>query len=1361
MRTGRLLWALTRLAIFLPLTLAGLVLLLVGLVLSPWGTKLALEQAARMDLLSYESVEGAPLDTFDLKGFRLKQGSLRVAVDDLHLSWAEDCLLKGRLCLDQLYVDGAQVRIGKGQADEETEPAPEQPAGDMPQVQLPFPVELRDIKVNDVAVHLADGTRLAWKSFTTGVEAEGSTVNVQPTRLAGLRLTLPLTPGAMLALSAAEQEDDILTAEAIDAAIAVRSPLPSQVAAQAQGVATLPLDKRPRIELPEITLPVAVEVPELLVEDVAIDGAMDYGVKRLDLNLHASGQTVTIEPLSVNTVDADANLQAEVTLSDNYPLMARLDADLYLPERFPALDGERVKLALDGSLAELKVDLDLTGPVEAQLDAQLDALDPTLPFESTFKSPKLQWPLPGMELDEQGADNGKQQDADSEEQQGVGGEGQQPEEGQEKTAEELKPWVATDITLSAKGSLLDYQTQLELDAEGPSLPTTHLNLNGQGDLKHYRWKPLEVTMDAGHLKTEGGVNWAEGLEVEASLDFNGINPEPFVEGLKGDLDGQAQLTFNQTDEGWRVTVPGLNIKGELDERPLTLNAKVSGNSNMRWNIESLDFRQGNNRITAQGLVSQSAIDIAAKLDLPDMASLYPGLAGRLQGDITANGSLKAPELDVTLAGDGVAFQDNRIARLSLDGQVAGIDDPRLDIVLNAQDVEAGGQSFADIDLSLKGLLSQHRLELNVDGNEDGPLNRLALVLDGAMNKARDRYRGTLSPLEVDLPQGNIALDDALSFDANLTQSSVRTEPFCLRRQQGGAVCLNEGVEASPDSGRVVVEVDETPMDLINGALPEGWRIDGKTEAKVVASWSAGGSRWQAQADLDSQVEIAGRDAYGQEWSVPATTLTLDLDASQSRITSALELGLADSGSLKLDLAIQDPMGTGALDGRLAINEVRLAPYRPLATGIDELEGSLDGQISISGNRANPELNGNLNLSGLRVHGADIPLVVTDGDVSIALNNDNARISGYVDAEEGRLNIDGTASWPGGSWEAQVALNAEQDPLLLSMPAYGRLKVAPNLTIRANPERLQVRGDVRVPWARLEVGKVPPSAVTPSSDEIIITKEMDEAAKAAEEEARRARASGEPTAQSMAKAGMAIDIRISLLLGPDMLLEAYGLETELQGKLDVRQVNGPLQLFGDVNLVDGQFKAYGQDLQIREGKIIFSGPPSQPLLDFEAIRNPANTEDGVIAGLRVTGLASTPKLEIFSEPSMEESRALSYVLRGRAPEDGGAGGALTTALIGMTLGKTGGAVGAVGETFGIEDLSLDTAGSGEDSQVVVSGKVTDRLEVGYGVGVFSPIAELTLTYQLWRNLYLRAISGAAQAVDLIYTFSIPGHPPKLE
>ncbi|MFD2437404.1 translocation/assembly module TamB domain-containing protein [Modicisalibacter luteus] len=272
---------------------------------------------------------------------------------------------------------------------------------------------------------------------------------------------------------------------------------------------------------------------------------------------------------------------------------------------------------------------------------------------------------------------------------------------------------------------------------------------------------------------------------------------------------------------------------------------------------------------------------------------------------------------------------------------------------------------------------------------------------------------------------------------------------------------------------------------------------------------------------------------------------------------------------------------------------------------------------------------------------------------------------------------------------------------------------------------------------------------------MITREDEERAREAARQALQEATEGadEATAQALQEAGMRLDVAVDVSLGPDVQLEAYGLEAELQGNLQVRQTTGPVQLFGEVNLVDGRYQAFGQDLIIRRGQVLFSGPASQPRLQFEAIRNPETTEDEVIAGLRVTGPASQPNLSIFSEPAMDESRALSYLLRGRAPDDAGNDGALTSALIGLSLSRTGGAVGQLGQVFGVDELSLDTSGSGEESQVVVSGYLFDDLKVSYGVGIFSPIAQLTLRYKLLQNLYVEVVSGAAQAVDLIYTFSL--------
>ncbi|MFT7400049.1 MAG: translocation and assembly module TamB, partial [Rheinheimera aquimaris] len=230
--------------------------------------------------------------------------------------------------------------------------------------------------------------------------------------------------------------------------------------------------------------------------------------------------------------------------------------------------------------------------------------------------------------------------------------------------------------------------------------------------------------------------------------------------------------------------------------------------------------------------------------------------------------------------------------------------------------------------------------------------------------------------------------------------------------------------------------------------------------------------------------------------------------------------------------------------------------------------------------------------------------------------------------------------------------------------------------------------------------------------------------------------------------------INVLLGNRVRLSAFGLKTLLNGKLRVRQQPGrPLLLNGDVSLRDGTFRAYGQDLLIRKGKMNFNGPADQPFLNIEAIRNPDNMEDDVIAGIRVTGPADEPQVSIFSEPAKAQANALSYLIMGRDLDSssGNTGNAVTTSLLGMTLASSSKAVGEIGEAFGLQDLTLDTAGSGDNSQVTVSGYLSRDLQLKYGYGIFNAVGEFTLRYRLMRRLYLEAVSGLDNAVDLLYKF----------
>ncbi|WP_241697427.1 translocation/assembly module TamB domain-containing protein [Vreelandella salicampi] len=1329
-RLWLLVWSLIRLVIVLPLWVLSLVMLLLGWALSPWGTGVLLDQAEQRDWIEFDHREGSLLDAFRLEGFALDAAGIEVTIGEFELAWADDCVLSGKLCIDTLRIAQADIRLPAADTAQEPEEAPAEssPSG---AIRFPFPLSVRALALDDVTIHLGNGTRFGWEHFDSAIQAAEGGIDISPTHWEKPELYLPPSKGVRLTQDAGTP----LSADGIDAAIAIHAPrAEADEGGETNNEAPLPIDEalaeREPITLPAIKLPLDIRMPSFNVNQFTVSGATEYQVETLDVGIVTEGSRVTLTHLNAMTPDARVALTSEVTLHQDYPLTAELNVDVLESERLntlglEALSGQNLRLNLNGPLSDLNAELRAKGALQASLDAQVDALAPTLPFKLHLQSDTVSWPLATTNDED----------------------------------EPVEPYRLQALDLAIEGNLNDYRLTLDTQASGPAIPMTQLSLTGEGDIGQFAWSPLFLRVNDSEIRSQGQINWLNPLDLSASLTLSNINPGDFVESLNGDLNGNLEINARQEQARWAVSIPALNIDGELMDYPLSLSAVLDADSELNANIHELRFAQGNNRLNASGELSEDNMSLDAEIDLRELATLAPQLSGALTGDIQARGSFSHPNVNTSLNGEALQFGENRLETLRLNADVSGLDDPSFDVALNLANINAGGQAIERAEVTLDGRLSQHRLTLDTQGApQNSLLEQASMALEGSFNQAEKYYRSRITPIEVVSDAGTIRLEDALDIDYRIASGEANVSPFCLRREEGGVVCSEEPLSASPTAGEAVLTLREVPMQMVTPFLPEGWSLDGDTTADVAASWQDGGQRWQADMQLLSELAITAINDFGQPVELPRVTLDARVNATPERAQADSTLSFSEAGDVGLSLSIADPLGEGRLDGELTVEDVLLAPYRPMIVGMDTLAGRLNGNVQISGVTEEPDLQGQLELSGINAAGPDLPLVISEGEINVALDGPSGTIDGFIGAERGRLNITGDAVWPSNEpWRMGVDLNATQAPLLISLPQFGRLEVAPDIRVRVTPARLQVRGNVHVPWARLEVGDTPSSATGPSSDEIIITERDDREA----QERKQARAeNGESSAaDELAQEGMAIDVLLTVTLGSDMQLSAYGLESNLGGTLEVRQDSGGLQLFGDVNLVDGRFKAFGQDLLIRRGEILFSGPPGLPTLDFEAIRNPEVTEDDVIAGLSVTGLAEAPDVAIFSEPAMNETRALSYLLRGRAPDASGGGvdNAVTTALIGMSLGRTGGAVGSIGEAFGIDDLTLDTTGAGDDSQVALTGQLTDDIRVSYGVGIFSPIAELTLRYTLWRNLYLQAVSGTSQAVDLIYEFNISGNP----
>ena len=171
--------------------------------------------------------------------------------------------------------------------------------------------------------------------------------------------------------------------------------------------------------------------------------------------------------------------------------------------------------------------------------------------------------------------------------------------------------------------------------------------------------------------------------------------------------------------------------------------------------------------------------------------------------------------------------------------------------------------------------------------------------------------------------------------------------------------------------------------------------------------------------------------------------------------------------------------------------------------------------------------------------------------------------------------------------------------------------------------------------------------------------------------------------------------------------------------------------------------------IRDGRITFIGPLEQTAVTVEAVRE----VDNVLAGLRVDGSLKNPTTTLFSEPALPTEEILSYVVLGRSLEFGSTDDSQILTNAALFLGISNGRSFSqnIAESLGIEDFYLTATGTGDETQVLLSGRLNNRLLVRYGVGVFNAVSTLFLRYDLAEQLYIETTQGLEKAIDIFYSF----------
>ena len=808
------------------------------------------------------------------------------------------------------------------------------------------------------------------------------------------------------------------------------------------------------------------------------------------------------------------------------------------------------------------------------------------------------------------------------------------------------------------------------------------------------------------------------------LRYNDIDAQ--LEGL------QALLRWDESG----IDLPKFLVNGSWNQYALNLDAALQYLADGTLSIDKTQLALGDNQLALEGWLglgeSDPRFDLTLHASAFDFERFLPTMKGHLKGRAHLAGSLFSPRLQGELDLDKFSFQENRIDKVrwrayATSEGLAFEANTRLTI----EKAHFAGLVLDEAVLQADGSAPKHKAQLRVTS----PQGRLIMALDAGLDAKQLRWQGDLHEMRLENPYGPLTM----------------TQPLQVTYDHPKHTVMIKGGEWVHEMGRLAVSApismnikDRLPFDLkvslkelnsayLNRFLSENLRLKGLAsatlDAQIPKDWS---SLPTVDFDLMSRDFQAQYRSLKDDFLLQLDTVSLKMHQKDGQLTTETVLKITKNGEIRAQLTVDDILKTRRLSGQFDIDDLAMAIFNPFLEEGEKAEGSLNGHLAFAGDLKKPQLTGQLQLQDLEVNSTRLPFEMQKSDVTLQFAGSNGTLHAVLNTPQGHLAFDGAVDWEDAQ-NVSAWVSAKTAGIRVSVPPLLQVNVNSDVSCRFTDGTMYLNGEIGIPWARVAVRDLPPSAVDVSDDVVRLDRPRKR--------------------QTQVRSTIPLESDLFINVGDDVHVQAFGLNAELQGRLHVVQFDNQFGLNGQMTVPEGRFKAYGQDLIVTKGEFIFAGSASNPLLNLEAIRNPDSTADGVTAGVRVTGTANRPQLDLFSDPAMSQTEALSYLMRGEGlnPDGDSDNTMLTSALINLGLTQGNRVIGAIGESIGIAGLGVETEGVGEDSSVAVSGYILPGLKVKYGVGLFDSLATITLRYQILPRLYIEAASGVDQALDVLYTF----------
>jgi len=869
------------------------------------------------------------------------------------------------------------------------------------------------------------------------------------------------------------------------------------------------------------------------------------------------------------------------------------------------------------------------------------------------------------------------------------------------------------------GEADDYRLSAGFALEAPALdlPSGRVTLAAHGDRQRVRLESLVARLGDGTLHA-AGTSELGGDRPFWDLDLTARALDPAW--LASDWPGRIDVALRVLGEGLDAAVDLSALHGQLRGLPVQGAARASVRDR-RWRVDELWLRSGASSLALNG-APDGPQGLEWRIESPDLGELWPGAGGSASGAGRVGGSLAAPRLHGRLTVHDAVLADLGAARLEAGFELdLGADGP-LSATLDASGLDLGAIALEALQLRAGGRVDAHEVSLAVQGSAgEARLDARGTWRNGGWQGRLEQgrwVRPQRAPMQLVAPAALAFAGTSLDVERQCWQGDDGRVCLAAARDPAGAWTAQLGLEqvalAQLPIAKVRVQgtVDGalqaagagTRLEAVDGTLqlPPG-RLEVEIERDYWWPLDHGGGHLELRGD-----RAATRARLAMRLDGPAA-----VPAQASIELPGLPLELAAAAALPL---------AGRLDARIA----DLAPFARLSPDLAQVDGQAEVELEIGGRAAAPRLTGRGRVRIARALVPRLGIALEDAQLELrTLGPDRYRVDGHLYSGGGRLSVAGQARLESpAQWQATVTLAGERIEVA-DLPE-AQVFVSPDLELALQPRRIELRGVIEVPEARI----TPRSRAdaVPVSDDVVLAGAGDEA----ERDPRWAVHS---------------DVRIRL--GEAVTIGAMGFSGRLTGEVRARDEPGQATIgTGELRIVDGRFEAYGQRLDLDRGRIVFAGGPiDDPGVDANAVRRVGS----VTVGVRARGRLREPVLDLFSSPSMPDNEILSYLILGQPFGEGSAADGRVLVNAAASLGLAQGELLSqrIARAFSLDELSVSGSPADEQMQLNVGKYLSPKLYVGYGMGLLEPSSTVRLRYDLNPRWSVEAETGSKTAADVLY------------